>query len=896
MTNIARRLFFLIALLVLVAQGTIARATVAQENTTIMVLPFQVNATEQLAYLHDDLPNLIAQRLVAKGMHVLPQSDVQLLLQKQHVRELDIATARNLAVQGKAGYALYGSFTQLGDAFSIDVRVVDALGVSAAKPYFIQKEGIINILPAVDELVDRMMGEFTSRNTISDIKIRGTRVLDPDVVLMRLAGHKGDVIDPIAINNEVKRIWNLGYFSDVQASIEQGGEGNILVYTVTEKPRIENIVIEGSDNVDKDDILTAISSKTGAVLNDKILAEDLQKVTELYRKEGFYLAKIKHSIDMQPGKPSATLLLHVEEGNKLYIKDIRIEGLEHIDADELKDLLALQERDMFSFFTGQGVLKDEMLERDSAAISAYCLNNGYVDAMVSAPQVTYEDDGIVITYVVKEGPRYKLGHVGFGGDLIDADSRLYEVIGLDEYKDSNTYFNLEVMQQDDKLLTDFYADYGYAFAEVRSTTKKHDNEAIIDVTYVINKREKAYINRIILEGNQRTRDNVILREMRLADGDLFDGAKLRRSSERLQRTRYFTQVDTEIVPTQVPGEIDLKVKVKEQNTGALMGGIGYSSYYEVGVSGTIMERNLFGRGYGVSLQGFFSKKRTSFVASFTNPRVNDSNLSLGYDAYAMRDYFDDFSKNTIGNTIRFGYPVGEYSSVGWGYRLDSYDLYDVDSDAASLIQERKGRNISSVAQARFTRDSTDSRTSPTRGSRFELSSEYGGGLLGGDDDFIKPIIEYDVYHSLTTNHILHAKAKAGAVFRNSSQDVPVFERFYIGGMNSIRGYDSSDLAPVDLFSGDEIGGDRMAFINLEYIWIFKEDMGLALVPFFDMGVNYNSDDAFNMGDELKRSVGLEMRWRSPMGDLRFAYGIPLDDARNGKDLSGKFEFTMGHFF
>lgn len=246
MTNTARRGLILAFLLLLLVQVGLVQAAPAVQETTIMVLPFQVNAGKDLEYLNEDLPELVAQRLVARGLHVLPQSDVKAILRRQRVTELDIASARNLAVMAQAGYTVYGSFTQLGDSFSIDLRVVDALGVKPAKPFFIQKQGIINILPAVDELVDRVAGEFTSGNAIADVKVRGTKVLDPDVVLMRLSTRKGDPIDPAAINKEIKRIWDLGYFSDVQASVEQGGDGTVLVYTVTEKPRIDNIVIEGS--------------------------------------------------------------------------------------------------------------------------------------------------------------------------------------------------------------------------------------------------------------------------------------------------------------------------------------------------------------------------------------------------------------------------------------------------------------------------------------------------------------------------------------------------------------------------------------------------------------------------------------------------------------------------
>lgn len=237
---------------------------------------------------------------------------------------------------------------------------MDASGGQSAQPLYTERNSLIELLPAVDELVDNMSGSMSvtapgvQQGGIADIQIRGLKVLDPDVILMRLATHKGDTVDPASINEEVKRIWDLGYFSDVTADLESSGKGQILVFTVVEKPRISDVVVNGSDAVKKEDILAAMSSKTGSVLNDRLLAEDIQKVTDLYRKEGFYLAQVDYKIEQKANNPSALLVFNVQEGNKLYIKDIRFEGLESIDVSDLKKQLALQEHGILSWITGDG--------------------------------------------------------------------------------------------------------------------------------------------------------------------------------------------------------------------------------------------------------------------------------------------------------------------------------------------------------------------------------------------------------------------------------------------------------------------------------------------------------------------------------------------------------------
>ncbi|MEG1609806.1 MAG: outer membrane protein assembly factor BamA [Bilophila sp.] len=868
------------------------------EAVRVVILPFQVNGGKDLDYLNDELPALFAQRLAAKGFQVVPYKDSLRLLKQQDVKQLNVAAARAIASQTRAGYAVYGSFNKTGEAFSIDARMVDAAGRNPARPYFVEKKNLIQLLPAVEELVSNMSGSVVKRNAIADIRVRGLKVLDQDVVLMRLNTRKGDAIDPSTVNDEIKRIWDLGYFSDVTADLEQSGEGQLLVFTVKEKPRIDDVVVNGSDAVKKDDIMAAMSSKTGSVLNERLLAGDIQKITELYRKEGYYLAEVTSRIEQKTNSASALLVFDVKEGNKLYIKDIKFEGLESISASDLKKQLALEEHGVLSWLTGTGVLREEYLERDSAAITAYAMNNGYADIQVAAPQVAYQDDGIEITFAVKEGKRYKLGNIGFKGDLIDTDARLFEVIKTDNHKEDAEYFSLSVIQDDVKALTDFYSNYGYAFAEVDLDSQKNEAEGLIDINFVLNKKQKVHVRRVIAEGNTRTRDNVIFRELRLADGDPFDGEKLRRSNERLNRLRFFTQADTTILPTDKEDEVDLRVNIKEDRTGALMGGVGYSTFYQFGVTGSIMERNLFGRGYLLGLTGFVSGKSTSLDLTFTNPRLFDTDLGFTDNAYAIWEEWDDFQKKTIGNTMRLFHPIGEYTSVSLGYRLDRYTLFDIPEYASRAYKEYEGQNLSSVVSAGIGYDSTDSRERPTKGVNSRLFMEYGGGGIGGNDNFYKPIVEMQSFHTLlrNPNHIFHWRTRLGGVFENSDKPVPVFDRFFIGGMESIRGYDSDDLSPRDPKYHDQIGGDRMGYLNIEYIWTFHPELGLAVVPFFDMGFNVDSKQTNDPLGELKKSVGLELRWRSPMGDLRFAYGYPLDKNVKGDRPGGRFEFSMGQFF
>ncbi len=878
------------------AGGAEAAEAKGEQTPVLLVLPFQMNAGQELDHMPGNFADLVASGLQSRGLKVVPQETADKLLEQRKIQTLDLATVRTLAKAVGATHAVYGAISELGDTISVDSRLVPVSGASARPIYVEQRTGTGALTPSADELAGKISADFSRKGVVAGVEVRGTKVLDPDVVLMRINTRKGDTLDSAAVDREVKRIWDLGWFSDVKVDVEPRADGLYVVYTVVEKPRIETITVEGAHAMDSDDVLELMGTKTGGVLNEKLLAEDKQKILEEYHTKGYYLTKVDTRIDTRQGGSSAALVVTIDEGKKLYIKKVVIEGAKEMSESDVKDEMLLTERGMFSWITGTGVLKEELIERDAAAISSFYLNHGFLDITVAAAKIDYDEDGIVVTFPISEGPRYKLGKISFAGDLIESEEDLKKVTKLDDMATEGDYFDLSVMQDDTRKLTDLYSDFGYAFADVNPRPVKHDGESVADIVFNINKGNKVFVRRVLVEGNNKTRDNVILREMRITDDEPFQGSKLRRSTERLNKLGYFEVAEAELVPTDKPDEVDLKVKVKERPTGALMGGVGYSTFSSFGVTGTIMERNLWGKGYNLALQAGVSGRRDAVTLSFTNPRWNDTNLSAGIDIYHWRDDYIDYRKRTTGATLRFGYPIGEYTTVGWGYRLDQYKLYDLDDDASSIIEKyADGVRYSSVLLGRITRDTTN-KDRPTNGNIDRIGIEYGGGVVGGDDDFITLSAEHQTYYQLKPDHVLHLRVKGSAIFNNGSSEVPVFERFWMGGIDTVRGYDSRDIVPRDPETGDRIGGTRMAYANFEYIWSISNELGLNLVPFYDMGFDIATDQDWNWSDELKRSAGLELRWRSPMGDLRFSYGIPFDDNRDGSRDSGRFEFSMGQFF
>jgi outer membrane protein insertion porin family len=870
-----------LAILAVLAFTLPSHAQSGPSGTKILVLPFSVNTAADQKGVAASLPGILSESLRREGIAVVTEKPSG---------TIDDQTARRLAAAAKATHALYGSVSQVGESLSIDGRLVP-VAEGAPLSVFAQAKELMQLEGAGKELAGKVRGLLVTGDAIVDVAVEGNQILDKDVIILKAKTQVGQPYDPKSVNDDLKRLFETGYFEDVQIRLENAPGGKKLVFVVKEKPRIQAVGVIGSGEVDQDKILETMSTKAGSILNLKVLAEDLEKIRELYRKEGFYKTEVNYELE-QTDPRIARLNIIVKEPKKLYIREVKIEGVSQVDADDLRDELSTSERRFWSWATGSGVLKEEMLERDVAAIENFYANRGYVDVKVGQPDVEYGDNGIAVIFRVSEGDRYKVGKVGFTGDLFMDNDTLMQIVKLDQLAEEGSYFDRSVVRDDLNLLTEMYGDFGYAFAQADVDLMKNEADKTIDVNYSVNKGRRVYIRRVLIEGNEKTRDNVIRREMRLGDGSLFNGTLVRRSNERLDRLDYFEKVDIETVPTENPTEVDLKVKVKDKNTGAFSLGAGYSTYDSVFFGGSVEERNVFGKGYHAKFQGMISGSSSRFILTLMNPRFNDSNLTTGISLYDLYKKYDDYSKETIGAKLTFGYPLGEYTMLTWSYRLDRYRIYDTNWYPSSVIASSEGTHWSSSVMVEADRDTTDSATRPTKGTKNTVSIEYAGGVLQGDDDFIRPIVTSNYFHPLPWDLVFHWRGSAGALFENGG-DIPVFERFYLGGIENVRGYEQNKISPKDSRTGERIGGKLMFFTNFETVYPISKSNGVWGLVFFDAGNTWAANT--EMDWSLYKSVGAGLRWYSPMGLIRVEYGYGLDAEANNL-WPHQIGFSMGQSF
>ncbi|MGE4293589.1 MAG: outer membrane protein assembly factor BamA [Desulfovibrio sp.] len=904
MPNRRRCLALLATVLFLVLN---AFSALAQDvgTTKVAVLPFQVNAGDDLSYLKDSLPTLLSDRLKEAGFEITDPDAVHRVINEMGVDVVDLAKAREIALMTGSSYVLYGTFSQLGDSLSIDSRIVEAFGAEAAQPLTAETEGIINLLPLVDDVVAQAKKVMLNQQPLVAIDVEGTKILDKEVVLMRLGLQKGELYDPARVNQEIKNIYDLGYFDDVKAIVSDVTGGKKILFQVAEKPRIQDLGVKGTDELDDDDILEAVSTKKGAVLNLKVLRDDMNTIRALYRKEGYYKTKVSYEVEGGENG-QAKLNFVVEEGAKLYIKEIILDGAEQVDADDLKDELALSESGFLSWFTTSDVLNEELLERDSTAIKAYYANRGFLESQVGRPEVDFRDDGIYVTFRISEGPRSKIGNIQYRGDLIESPEELDKVIKLDEVREDEEYINASVVREDVEALTSLYSNQGYAYADVGVQFAQGATPELTDVIYTFSKHQKVHIRRVLLEGNTRTRDNVILREMKLSDGDTFSADDLQRSVAALETLGYFEGVDIEPIPTGDPDEMDLKVRVKEGSTGQVGGGFGFSTSGGLYIAGSIQEGNLFGKGYMLSLTGSFGGSSNQFALQFVDPRYDDQPWGYALKASRSVSDYDEYDIRELTLSADLLYPLGNNTRAKLGYLASFYNIYDVDSDASDSIKDDEGEHLLSavtgtLARAKLKRDSFFI----SEGTSQELSMTFAGSFLGGDDEFVKYGYDIDHYEPLFWNMSLRAHGNVGYIHDNFGGDeIPTAQRYRLGGISSVRGYSNRKISPRDE-DGDAIGGDKAIYTNLELMCPLSKEYGVLGILFFDAGNAWKEGEWFSTdsvtaekgGDPslgLYKSVGLGGRWNSPMGPLEVYWGYGLDELEDSSN--NRLEFRMGQTF
>ncbi|MBN1546604.1 MAG: outer membrane protein assembly factor BamA [Syntrophaceae bacterium] len=877
--KITKGLLFSLFVVFILLSGQVLHA---QEVKKITLLPFSVHAPSDPQILQDKVFRALVRDLRRNSMIEIVSAD-QLAI-TEAVEPYTEAKALTIGKRLGVDYVIGGSVSQFGNILSIDVRLYD-IGQEKTIPGFsIQGRGTENLTPVIQQIKTAILAKINVAQRISRIDFRGNRKIGAGAIEQKIKSERGGLFFEETLAEDIRAIYKMGYFEDVQADVEDSPEGKIIVFILQEKALVSDIVIRGNKAVSKSDIEGVITIKIRKTLNTEQLREDLEKIRALYDSKGYYNAEVKDIIE-KDGDKDVRVVFQIEENKRLYIRKISFEGNQAYTTKELKKLMSTTEKGLFSFISDSGLLKKEQLKQDVGKITVFYLNSGYINAQIGEPEITHDKKGIYVKVVIAEGKQYRIGKVDIVGDELKvAKSELKKGIKMREKE----IFDRSAIIKDIDYLTQAANDEGYADAEVVPMTNIHDKEQLVDVTYRLTKNQLVYFNRINILGNDRTRDKVIRRQLSIVEGDLYNKTNLKKSYNDIARLRYFEEVDVQTEKGPDETQTDVNIRVKEKPTGMFSVGAGYSAVDAAVFTASISQQNLFGRGQALSLKASLGSEVTNFDLSFIEPWLFDIPLWSKVNLWNIDREYDDYDLDSKGFGFTLGYPLWERFFGYVGYRLSSNDISNVDEDADEDIKEDEGKTTISSITFTLSRDTTNDNMFPSKGSRNSISIENAGSFLGGDVDFLKYDLSSTWFFPLPFDTVFSVRGRMGYIQAiGDKEDIPDYELYELGGINTLRGLE--DVGPK-YDNGDTKGGNTMLCFNFDYIFPLIRSAGMKGVIFFDTGNAW--DDEYDITD-MRETAGVGIRWYSPIGPLRLEWGYVLD--RKDDESGSKWEFTIGMF-
>lgn len=732
---------------------------------------------------------------------------------------------------------------------------------------------------------------YAESDTVSEVVVRGNRRIDSAAILNAVSSKAGERLDSDRTDADIRSIFNLGQFRDVQVSTEPGSAGLVLVFSVVEKPIIREVRFEGNEALKQEKLLEGLPIRRNAVFSQKDLDAAVLKLTKQYQDEGYYLVQVQPRVE-QRSETEYLVTLQIAEGKKIRISTISFEGNTAFSPRKLRGVMETSEEWFMSWLTGAGTYKEEVLRNDALLIADHYMNNGYINVKVGEPKVKLSEDrdSLEVLVSITEGDQYRIGSIAFSGDVLYPEAEIRKKLK----SEVGEVFSRKNLREDIGTLTDMTADKGYAFNNVDPLTKQDQEKKQLELTFDVEKGDLVYIERITIAGNSKTRDKVVRREMRLLEGELYSATGFKRSKQNLMNTGYFEEANVASVKGSSAEKLNINVDLKEKATGAFTIGGGYSSLDGMILQGSVSQSNFLGLGLKANVSASLGGSSNTYSVGLTDPYFLDSKWTLGADLYRSEREWDDYYLRRTGFDIKAGYPISDYIGTFLMYKYEVKDVYEY-TDAWKQAHDLYGNDLYPIGQsttsaiyASITHNSTDYRFDPSTGMVNSLSLEYAG--LGGDNKYVREVMDNTIYYPLWWKFVVSTKLVLGAV-QEAGGKVPLDERFYLGGIGTLRGYEARTIGERDQF-GNYIGGEKELFGNVELKFPLLSEFGVKGVAFFDYG---NAWDGGFKPPKMLMSYGGGIRWASPMGPLRLEYGIPINP-NPGESKSGRFEFAIGSMF
>lgn len=856
----------------------------AETSVSIAVLPFSVDAVQNAEKIKEKIVSILSERLESEGAKILMPE----IGDYKDIENLTFEQLREIGIKSGADYVLKGSIFVAGSSLSIDSTLYNIYEKDEFTSIYSDAENLENLFSAVSSLGKGIIGRLFKEQIILDIAISGNRRVESDAILGVIDSKAGDIMKPGNVSKDLKKIYGMGYFDNVVAEKQSLDNGVKLIFKITEKSTVRKVLFKNNNMFESEELSKIVSTRTGSILNIYKINSDVDRLHLMYTEKNYHNCSVTYEI-MPLENDQADVVFSFKEGKKLKVEKITFEGNTYFTDKKIKKSIQTKEKGFFSFLTSSGDLNEVEVKNDAVRIESLYKNSGFIDAKVTDPDINIGENYISINFKIEEGYQFKINKVELIGDLILSEKEILEQIQLKK----GALYNREVIIKDVNLIIDIYSDKGFAGVRVDPIVDRLENEKLMNISYSIAKGEPVYFDRVNISGNSKTRDKVIRREIKIVEQDLYSKKKIQQSFKDLNRLNYFSQIDVKPVETPQPNRMDLDVKVAEKETGSFMVGGGFSSYNGGFVSGSIQENNLFGKGQTLKFEATLAQESILYDVNFFEPYIMDTNVSGGINVYKEEREYDYYDKDSLGLTLKLGYKLYDYTRIGINYNIEDFEISDVEPAFTNMTP---GSFLTSRITPFIKYDSRDDLFLPTEGMVYKTSIEYAGEVLGGDIDYTKYLAEAGVFFPLFWKFTGALHTEAGYLDDRTDSTIDIdYIRFYLGGMNSIRGFDKYDINGRRSGDAKDIGGEKYIQFNAELTFPVTDKYRLAAVIFYDRGDVYRTSEDIDLGDQFS-SCGLGFRWDSPVGPIRIEYGWVID----GKDVKdsgdGQFEFSVGASF
>ncbi|MBU0550274.1 outer membrane protein assembly factor BamA [Myxococcota bacterium] len=739
---------------------------------------------------------------------------------------------------------------------------------------------------------------------VDAVEVQGNRRSEIEAILSVAQTRAGAPLDKLKLRSDIKAIFRLGFYSDVRAQLSEREGRWVLTFVVEEKPSIREIRFEGNDELEEEELTDVVDLKAFGVLDRAKVNRNAEKIKALYVEKGYFLAEINWRFDPQADNTVDVVFL-INEKQEIKVARITVVGNEAVSDETIKENIETREGGGMAVLSGGGTFSEEGFERDILRINQIYYDRGYIKARVGDPSVQLSADRsqIFITIPVEEAERFKNGTIDISGDFLRPKEELMDKVTMKE----GAWFSSTDLRDTINNIGEIYKDEGYAYVNVVPNTMVDDDAKKVDLIIDIAQGEKVRFGRIRVVGNTRTRDKVIRRELRVYEGELYSSSGLRRSQRLVTRLGFFETVNITTHPSGDDRTMDVLVEVKEKPTGTFQVGAGFSSFESFVGQAQIAQNNLFGHGQSLSFMATLSKVRTIANVQFSDNYFLDTKVRFAINLFRFETSYQDFTRKSLGGDLTLGYPLGDDWSVAGTYTLEDVDVEQggYNANTGGTTANLFGDGITSSLRLSLYYDTRNNRLFPSSGWFISGSVEEASEYFLSENLFTRYRSRARYYYDLGWNITLKLNSEWGLITSPERTGVPIYERFFVGGPLSVRGFRRNTLGPeIDVpdsvrpdaaTAGFNIGGTEQLILNAELEFPVFQKVGIRGVVFADFGNAFQREDAWSdKFDQMRSAWGLGIRWFSPIGPLRFEWGFPLEPLP-GEETS-VFDFSIGNFF